>query len=155
MTNDFGGPKRPANDPIDTVTSFLSGLGGALADALENAFDTVSDLIPEAGAPVGKLPVEVKLLEDGALAKFDLPPGVGISDVTVDLEDNRLEVSATRRTTEATDSIFSDRRDNFYRGVDLPADKIWEPVSAVVTDGVLEVALSSREVTRSFNIPVK
>lgn len=155
MTNDFGGSKRPANDPIDTVTSFLSGLGGALADVLENALDTVSDLIPETDAPVGKLPVEVKLLEDGVLAKFDLPPGVGISDVTVELEDSFLQVEAVRHTTETTEANFSDRRDNFYRGISLPADKIWEPVSAVVTDGVLEVALSSREVTRSFSIPVK
>lgn len=154
MTNDFRG-QRPKNDPLETVSSFLSSFGGAFTDVIESALDGAADLIPEMGPRPGKLPLEVKILDDGAIAKFDLPPGVTAEDVTVTLEGEVLEVTATRHVSEITDSAFNDRKSTFHRAVVLHSDSTYEPVSAVVTDGVLEVALSSRKKVTRHNIPVK
>lgn len=153
MTYDFRGPKRPQNDPLDSVTNFLSSLGGVFSEALEDALDNVPGRKSEA-TKSEKLPVEVKFLEDGVLAKFDLPPGVKGSDVVVTLEEGTLRVSVTRNSSESSPSDFSDRASRFGRSVELDSSRVYEPVSAGIVNGVLEVALSSRNRVRVHTIPV-
>lgn len=153
MTNDFGGTKRPKSDPLETVSNFLSSLGGVLTEAVEDVLDSVPGLNPEAEKSE-KLPVEVKFLEDGVLAKFDLPPGVNSSDVNVTLEEDTLRVSVTRNSSGSATSDFSDRANRFGRSVGLDSSRVYEPVSAGIVNGVLEVALSSRSRVRSYKIPV-
>lgn len=151
MTNDYHG-RRPSSDPLETVSGFLAGFGGAFAEVVESAFDGANDLFaprPE------KLPLEVKILDDGVLAKFDLPPRVTAEDVTVTLEGELLEVTVERQVDEVADSVFNDRKSTFHRAVSFKSDSEYEPISAVVSDGVLEVALSSRKKVTRHNIPVK
>lgn len=154
MANDFRGPQRPKSDPLESVSSFLTSLGGAFSEAFESVIDNIPGLDLDGEVKTGKLPAEVKFLEDGAIVKFDLPPAVTHSDVTVSLTKRLLDVSVIRNADENSESDFSDRPDNFYRGVELPSDRFWEPVSAEIRNGVLEVALASREAVRTYTIPV-
>ena len=154
MTHDSHGPQRPKNDPLETVTSFLTNLGGAFSEVFESVLDNIPGMDAEKDFAQGKLPVEVKFLEDGAIAKFDLPPAIKPSDVTVTLEGAVLSVEVNRSSVEDSAADVSDRLNNFGRTVGLHSDRVYEPVSAGLVNGVLEVALSSRPRIRSYNIPV-
>jgi HSP20 family molecular chaperone IbpA len=154
MTHDSHGPQRPKNDPLETVSSFLTSLGGAFSEVFESVMDNIPGAETEKDFAQGKLPVEVKFLEDGAIAKFDLPPAVKTSDVSITLEGSVLSVEVTRSSVEDSASDFSDRRSNFGRTVSLHSDRQYEPVSAGIVNGVLEVALSSRPLIKSYTIPV-
>lgn len=154
MTHDSHGPQRPKNDPLETVSSFLTSLGGAFSEVFESVLDNIPGMDAEKDFAQGKLPVEVKFLEDGAIAKFDLPPAIKASDVTVTLADEVLSVEVTRNSVEDSQFDFSDRLNHFGRTVSLHSDRVYEPVSAGLVNGVLEVALSSRQKIRSYTIPV-
>jgi HSP20 family molecular chaperone IbpA len=125
------------------------------ADVVESALDGAADLLPDAPPRTGKLPVEVKLHEDGVIVQYDLPPGVSAEDVKVTLEGTLLEVTVDRKVNDDSEFAYTDRKSSFQRGIILDSEKLYEPVSASVNDGVLEVALSSRDRVTRHSIPVK
>lgn len=86
-------------------------------------------------------------------------PGMNKEDIELNVTPERIEIRAQKKeeTTEEKEGYrgYGRRYVGFYRNVPLPADVKPEGVKATYCNGVLEVTLPKKEVTRSRTISIE
>ena len=127
-------------DPAREVAAMhteLSRLMNGLLDGSANVRQ------PESWVPA----LDVWETDDSVFYAFDLP-GVAEEDISVEIEDGALTVTATRsRTTENSDGFqrFERRVGTFSRTVGLPQGASDDSVQATYTNGSLEIQVAKPE----------
>jgi HSP20 family protein len=101
--------------------------------------------------------VDVWETEDELVYAFDLP-GIAEDQISVELEDNAVTISAEReREIEVSEDRFyrfERRFGSFSRTIGLPAGTIEDSISADYKDGVLEVHVRKPEQPKPRRIQV-
>jgi HSP20 family protein len=119
-----------------------------LMNALEGPGRTTQNWVPA---------LDVWEAEDELVYAFDLP-GVPKSDISIEVEDGTLTVSAERKREERVEDDrfyrFERRYGTFSRAVGLPQGVDDESIRAEFRDGVLEVHVPKPEQTKPRRIRI-
>jgi HSP20 family protein len=112
---------------------------------------------PVAGARRWSPPLDLIEKSEGYVLRVDLP-GVGQDDLALQVEDNVLTLSGTRKqeTEEGAAAYHHSERSfgAFSRAISLPKGVDAEAVTASFTNGVLEVAIPKPEQAKPRRIQI-
>jgi HSP20 family protein len=130
---------------------FFEERGRQIGHELEDWFRAESELM----RPV---PVEIKEAENQITVRAEVP-GFAADEIKVSVEPQRLVISGkSEKTTEekTEQTLFSELRSNqFCRELTLPAEVDPAKTTAVLKDGVLELALAKVAASEAVNVEVK
>ncbi len=148
--------------PAASALSPFSGFAGRLPlSAIEREFDrifqnTVGDLLaaaPDYGTVSGgRFPVDLYEDKDNTYVRAELP-GVDRKDINVEMVEDYLTISGTRKTFGADGKETA--AVEFSRSVTIPEVVQADKVSASYENGVLTVTLPKREETKPRKISVE
>ena len=148
--------------PAASALSPFSGFAGRLPmAAFEREFDrifqnTVSDLLssaPDYGtASGGRFPLDLYEDKDNTYVRAELP-GVDRKDINVEMVEDYLTISGTRKTFGADGKETA--AVEFSRSVTIPEVVQADKVSAAYENGVLTVTLPKREEAKPRKVTVE
>ena len=152
MSNQDLAPRRRRFEPIswwDEMHPFAS-----FRHKLDRAFDT---FFSDMGRPVGwsgQVTPSVDLLEtDKAIEVTADLPGVDISELKVEIQDNVLSIQGQRKseTSDADQAVHSSERSfgSFHRLVRIPVEIEEDETKAQFANGVLKVSLPKSKAARN------
>jgi HSP20 family protein len=102
-------------------------------------------------------PLDVWETEEAVTYAFELP-GIVQEDISIEAEDGRLTVSATRTHSEALDSErfyrFESRYGTFSRTVGLPKGIVEDEIAASFENGILTVSVPKAEQPKPKRISI-
>jgi HSP20 family protein len=129
------------------VGSFARSPWSGLEAEIDRLFETA---LTDFSAPAtNRFPVDVFEDKDNAYVRAELP-GINREELSVELVDGYLNLSAARKTTEeqAAESF------SFARSIAVPDDVQADKVSATYDHGVLTVTLPKREEAKPKKIAI-
>ena len=146
---------RKRNDPFSELFNWPEEIGRLVGHVLDS---------DKSGEAVAWRPA-VDLVEenDSFVIKADLP-GLQKSDINVNIEENLLSLSGTRKSEHKEKSeeagettVYRSERyvGNFYRSFELPADVDASGVKAAFENGVLTVTIPKREEAQPKKIDIE
>jgi HSP20 family protein len=102
--------------------------------------------------------VDVQETEKDVIVTAELP-GMNREDIELNVTSERMEIKAEKKeeTTEEEEGFkaYSRKYAGFYRSIPLPATVTSEDAKATYANGVLEVTLPKKEVTKAQNITIE
>jgi len=126
-----------------------------LRDEMEGALERFSGAL---GRRESQPPLSIFQDADGVTVMAELP-GVALSGVTVEMEGDRLRLSARRSRPEGAKDEQYHRQERavgeFVREVRLPAGLDADKIEAKLADGILTVRLPKAESARPRKVVVK
>lgn len=133
-----------------TFTPVLGGLPRSPWSGLENE---ISRLLESAfpARSTGNFPVDLYEDRANAYVRAELP-GISREDISVELADASLTITATRQTPAAAGQ--AEKSSSFSRSVALPAEVQADQVGAAYENGVLTVTLPKRAEARPVKVTV-
>ena len=106
----------------------------------------------------GRMPVEVTENDKEVTVKAGLP-GFTDKDIHIRVEPRRLFISAERQEKSENkkkgETVYSERSDEVFRTIDLPADIDPHKMRATLSKGELEITLPKREIGRKITVEPK
>jgi len=106
----------------------------------------------------GRTPVEVTETEKEVTVKAGLP-GFTEKDIEIRVEPRRLFISGKReeKSEDKTkgQTVYSERSNEVFRTVDLPADVDPDKVKTILSHGELEITLPKKEIGKKIAIEQK
>lgn len=131
------------------VSPVIGGFNRAPWSGLENEIDRLfQSALPDAGT---RFPVDLYEDKANAYVRAELP-GVNRADISVELTDGELTITAVRKTP-ATEGQ-AEQTFTYRRALTVPEDVQAEQISAAYENGVLTVTLPKREKTQPKKITV-
>jgi len=106
----------------------------------------------------GRMPIEVTEGEKELTVKAGLP-GFTEKDIEIRVEPRRLFISGEREEKSESkkkgERVYSERSDQVFRTLDLPADVDPDKVKATLSKGELEITLPKKEMGKKIAIEEK
>jgi len=106
----------------------------------------------------GRTPVEVTETEKEVTVKAGLP-GFTEKDIEIRVEPRRLFISGKREEKSEDkkkgQTVYSERSNEVFRTVDLPADVDPDKVKTILSHGELEITLPKKEIGKKIAIEQK
>ncbi len=135
-------------EPFRELSSFQSEMSRFMSGLYDGSGQATQNWVPA---------LDVWETDSEVVYSFDVP-GVPEEDITVEVKDDTLSVSAERaRTEEAKDDgfyRFERRYGTFARAVGLPHGVNQDQIAARYENGVLEVRVSKPEAEKPRTIPL-
>jgi len=107
---------------------------------------------------LGRMPIEVKENPKEVTVKAGLP-GFTEKDIEIHVEPRRLFISGVReeksQDKKKGETFYSERSDQVFRTIDLPADVDPDKVNATLSNGELEITLPKNEIGKKSAIEPK
>ena len=106
----------------------------------------------------GRMPVEVTETEKELTVSAGLP-GFTENDIGIRVEPRRLFISGKHEekseNKEKGETVYSERSNQVFRTIDLPADVDPDKVNATLSNGELEITLPKKEIGKKITIKQK
>lgn len=106
----------------------------------------------------GKMPLEVKETENELTVTAGLP-GFAEKDIEITVEPGRLVITGKREerteNKKKGETVYSERSNQVFRAIDLPADVDPDKVKATLSKGELEITLPKKEVGKKITVEPK
>lgn len=130
--------------PRDSLWNFMVDM--------DRAFESFWDTPTVADQPAAFTPaVDIRETDDSFLLSLDVP-GLKESDVKVDVHESRLTISGERKCEKNTDEKNFQRLEKSYgrfeRSFQLPAEADADSIKAAMENGVLEVLIPKKEISK-------
>jgi HSP20 family protein len=107
---------------------------------------------------LGQMPVEVTETKEDLTVTAGLP-GFTEKDIEIRVEPRRLFISGKRdeksENKEKGETVYSERSNQLFRIIDLPADIDPDNVQATLSKGELEITLPKKEIGKKITIEAK
>lgn len=136
-----------------TLKDPFTNIFSAFDRGLESVFDSTSLGL----TPQFKIPVDVQETDDGYVIRADLP-GVDRKDVSVEVKDGVITISAERKQESKSRKDGYDYRErsvgSYSRSFRLPDNVKVSDVTAALKDGVLDVSLRRTPESKPRSITV-
>ena len=137
------------------LSRFAQSPWSGLETEIDRLFETA--LSNFADAPTStRFPVDLYEDKDNVYVRAELP-GVAREEVNVEMVEDYLTISATRKTARKTDAKAEGETEQSFslsRSVNIPEEVQADKVSAAYENGVLTVTLPKREETKPKKITV-
>lgn len=132
-----------------------SPIYGKQLDSLFAGFPSLFDLHDDAffSVPSGSVKTRWYEKDDAYLVRLDLP-GVKKGDITLELEDGALTVSATRKFEAADKEAKSEGVFTYRKTIEVPEGVQEDKIEANYADGVLSLTLRKGEKAKPRQIEV-
>ncbi len=135
-------------DPLRDMASLQTELSRLLSGTSESAGRQPQSWLP---------PLDVWETENAVSYAFELP-GISQEDISIEAEDGRLTVSATRTHSSEIDSErfyrFESRYGTFSRTVGLPKGIVEDQIAAAFENGVLTISAPKAEQPKPKRITI-
>jgi len=106
----------------------------------------------------GRMPVEVTENDKDVTVKAGLP-GFTEKDIEIRVEPRRLFISGERQEKSENkkrgEMVYSERSDQVFRTINLPAEVDSNKVKATLSKGELEITLPKREIGKKIAVELK
>jgi len=106
----------------------------------------------------GKMPVELKQTEKELTASVGLP-GFTEKDIEIRVEPRRLFITGKREEKsedkQKGETVYSERLNEVFRMIDLPAEIDPDKVKATLSQGELEITMPKKEIGKKVAIEQK
>ena len=123
-----------------------SGLESEIDRLFETALTTFGDT-----SASSHFPVDLYEDKDNTYVRAELP-GVSRDDINVEMVEDYLTITATRKTPAADEQ--AEQSFSFNRSINIPEEVQADKVSAAYENGVLTVTLPKREETKPRKVTV-
>ncbi len=114
--------------------------------------------LDDAGAVVWQPPIDIEETPESYRIHMELP-GMGLEDIKITLEDNRLVIRGEKSRTEETKNATYHRLERVYgtfeRSFSVTHAVKSDKIEATYRDGVLEVTVPKAEEAKAREIPIK
>jgi HSP20 family protein len=136
--------------PVSTLGSFSRSPWSGLETEIDRLFESaVGSLADPASAT--RFPVDLYEDKDNTYVRAELP-GVTRDDINVEMVEDYLTISASRKTPAAQEN--GEQSFSFSRSVTIPEQVQADKVSATYENGVLTVTLPKREEAKPKKVTV-
>jgi len=138
--------------PVSTLGSFSRSPWSGLENEIDHLFETaLGSFADPAGAT--RFPVDLYEDKDNTYVRAELP-GVTREDVNVEMVDDYLTISASRKTPAAKENGQGEESFSFSRSVTIPEQVQADKVGATYENGILTVTLPKREEAKPKKVTV-
>jgi HSP20 family protein len=138
--------------PLSTLGGFTRSPWSGLESEIERLFESaLGDLADPASAT--RFPVDLFEDKDNTYVRAELP-GTSRSDINVEMVEDYLTISGTRKTSGEKDTGQNEQSFSFSRSVTIPEHVQADKVSASYENGVLTVTLPKREEAKPKKVTV-
>ncbi|MDR1011739.1 MAG: Hsp20/alpha crystallin family protein [Opitutaceae bacterium] len=130
---------------------FARRLAGDFENQIEDMLDSVFNFDNGTGPfnSEGLFPVDLYEDEDNTYVRAELP-GVDRNDISVEVADGNLEISATRKTGSGDNAETL----SFKRTVLLPENTQTDKISAASKNGILTITLPKQEAAKPHKFTI-
>lgn len=138
--------------PLSTLGGFTRSPWSGLESEIERLFESaLGDLADPASTT--RFPVDLFEDKDNTYVRAELP-GISRSDINVEMVEDYLTISGTRKTSGEKDTGQNEQSFSFSRSVTIPEHVQADKVSASYENGVLTVTLPKREEAKPKKVTV-
>ncbi len=138
--------------PLSTLGGFTRSPWSGLESEIERLFESaLGDLADPASTT--RFPVDLFEDKDNTYVRAELP-GISRSDINVEMVEDYLTISGTRKTSGEKDNGQNEQSFSFSRSVTIPEHVQSDKVSASYENGVLTVTLPKREEAKPKKVTV-
>jgi HSP20 family protein len=139
--------------PVSTLGSFSRSPWSGLETEIDRLFETALGNFADPTAAT-RFPVDLYEDKENTYVRAELP-GVNRDDINVEMVEDYLTVSASRKTTSAgKENGDGEQSFSFSRSIAIPEQVQADKVSAAYENGVLTVTLPKREEAKPKKISV-
>lgn len=144
--------------PVPALGRFSSSPWSGLETEIDRLFEAALTSFADPAAS-SRFPIDLFEDKDNVYVRAELP-GVNRDDINVEMVEDYLTVSASRKTktdaatTETDGQTATEQSFSLSRSVNIPEDVQADKVSASYENGVLTVTLPKREETKPRKITV-
>ncbi|HTO02707.1 MAG TPA: Hsp20/alpha crystallin family protein [Opitutus sp.] len=138
--------------PLSTLGGFSRSPWSGLESEIERLFESaLGDLADPASST--RFPVDLFEDKDNTYVRAELP-GISRSDINVEMVEDYLTISGTRKTSGEKENGQNEQSFSFSRSVTIPEHVQADKVSAAYENGVLTVTLPKREEAKPKKVTV-
>lgn len=138
--------------PLSTLGGLSRSPWSGLENEIERLFESaLGDLADPASAT--RFPVDLFEDKDNTYVRAELP-GISRSDINVEMVEDYLTISGTRKTPGEKENGQNEQSFSFSRSVTIPEHVQADKVSASYENGVLTVTLPKREEAKPKKVTV-
>ena len=138
--------------PVSTLGSFSRSPWSGLESEIDRLFETALGGSTEASS-TNRFPVDIYEDKENTYVRAELP-GVSRDDINVEMVEDYLTISASRKTAAGKADGQPEQSFSFSRSVTIPEQVQSDKVSAAYENGVLTVTLPKREEAKPKKVSV-
>jgi HSP20 family protein len=138
--------------PFSTLSSLSRSPWTGLENEIDRLFETALGNVTDPSAST-RFPVDLYEDNDNTYVRAELP-GINRSDLNVEMVEDYLTISGTRKTSGENNDGQGEQSFSFSRSVTIPEHVQADKVSASYEDGVLTVTLPKREEAKPRKVTV-
>jgi HSP20 family protein len=138
--------------PFSALGSGTRSPWSGLESEIDRLFETALGSLGDATSAT-RFPVDLYEDKDNTYVRAELP-GVSRNDINVEMVEDYLTISATRKTAADQEGDNSEQSFSFSRSVTVPEQVQADKVSAHYENGVLTVTLPKREEAKPKKVTV-
>ena len=138
--------------PVSTLGGFSRSPWSGLESEIDRLFETALGSFSDP-ASATRFPVDLYEDKDNTYVRAELP-GINREDLNVEMVEDYLTISASRKTPAANEDGEGEQSFSFSRSVTIPGQVQADKVNATYENGVLTVTLPKREETKPRKVTV-
>ncbi len=138
--------------PVSTLGGFSRSPWSGLESEIDRLFETALGSFSDP-ASATRFPVDLYEDKDNTYVRAELP-GINREDLNVEMVEDYLTISASRKTPAANEDSEGEQSFSFSRSVTIPGQVQADKVNATYENGVLTVTLPKREETKPRKVTV-
>jgi len=138
--------------PVSTLGRFSGSPWSGLESEIDRLFETALGSLNDP-ASATRFPVDLYEDKENTYVRAELP-GVNRDEINVEMVEDYLTISASRKTSPAQPDGQAEENFSFSRSVSIPEQVQSDKVSAAYENGVLTVTLPKREEAKPKKVSV-
>lgn len=138
--------------PVSALGSFSRSPWSGLESEIDRLFETALGRLGDSTSST-RFPVDLYEDKENTYVRAELP-GINRDDINVEMVEDYLTISASRKTPAANGEGEGEQSFSFSRSVTIPGQVQADKVNATYENGILTVTLPKREETKPKKVTV-